>query len=120
MIAQIVLISVESPGAQVWAAQIFMAAASQLAAYAITQGKGEVALMLVNPQIAIAERHENAALLSSLMLLRAEALDLTGRTSEARAVRLDSMGWARYGYGADWAVRAKMREVSSLNPLKRN
>ena len=70
--------------------------------------------------VAIAERHENAALLSSLMLLRAEALDLTGRTSEARAVRLDSMGWARYGYGADWAVRAKMREVSSLNPLKRN
>jgi len=93
-------------------------AASQLAAYAITQGKGDVALMLVDPQIAVAERHENAALLATLMLLRAEALELNGRTSEARAVRLDSLGWARYGYGADWAVRAKQREIASLNPLK--
>jgi len=94
--------------------------ASQLAAYAITQGKGETALALVNPQIAIAERYENAALLATLMMLRAEALELTGRVSEARSVRLDSIGWARYGYGADWAVRAKLREVASLNPLKRN
>jgi hypothetical protein len=48
-----------------------------------------------------------------MMMLRAEALELTGRT-----VRLDSLGWARYGFGADWAVRAKLREIGSLNPLK--
>ena len=48
----------------------------------------------------------------------AEALDLTGRSAEAEAVRLDSLGWARYGFGADWAVRAKLREVAALNPLK--
>ena len=52
------------------------------------------------------------------MLLRAEALELTGRSSEAATVRLDSLGWARYGFGADWAVRAKMREIGALNPLK--
>ncbi|MFU1476752.1 DUF2927 domain-containing protein [Roseovarius sp. C7] len=92
--------------------------ASQLAANAISQGRGDVALMLINPQIAVAERYENAALLATLMLLRAEALDLSGRSSEAKTVRLDSLGWARYGYGADWAVRAKMREVAALNPLK--
>jgi hypothetical protein len=51
-------------------------------------------------------------------MLRAEALDLTGRSAEAEAVRLDSLGWARYGFGADWAVRAKLREVAALNPLK--
>ncbi len=92
--------------------------AAQLAAYNITQGRGDVALMLLAPQIPIAERHENAALLANLMMLRAEALELTGRVAEARAVRLDSLGWARYGYGADWAVRAKLHEVSALNPLK--
>ena len=57
-----------------------------------------------------------AALLSTLLMLRAEALDLQGRTAEARTVRLDSLGWARYGYGPDWAVRAKLEEVSALNP----
>jgi hypothetical protein len=93
-------------------------AAAQLAAYAISQGRGEDALMLIGPHLATAERAENAALLATLMMLRAEALDLSGRVSEARAVRLDSLGWARYGYGADWAVRAKLREVGALSPLK--
>jgi hypothetical protein len=52
-------------------------------------------------------------------LLRAEALDLTGRSAEARTVRLDSLEWARYGFGPNRAVRAKLREISSLSPLKK-
>ncbi len=92
--------------------------AAQLAAYAVSQGQGEEALMLLGPHLATAERAENAALLATLMMLRAEALDLSGRVAEARAVRLDSLGWARYGYGADWAVRAKLREVGALSPLR--
>jgi hypothetical protein len=93
-------------------------AAAQLAAFAITQGRGNLALSLLRPHIAVAERHENAALLAQLMMLHAEALALSGRIAEGRQVRMDSLGWARYGYGADWAVRAKLREVSALNPLK--
>ena len=46
--------------------------------------------------------------------------DIASFISEGREVRLDSLGWARYGFGPDWAVRAKLREVSSLNPLKRS
>jgi hypothetical protein len=91
--------------------------ATQLAAYAVTRGDGETAATLLAPHIDQAARNENAALLSTLLLLRAEALDLQGRTAEARTVRLDSIGWARYGFGPDWAVRAKLREISSLNPL---
>ena len=91
--------------------------ATQLAAYAITRGDGEGASVLLAPHIDQAARNENAALLSTLLLLRAEALDLQGRSAEARTVRLDSLGWARYGFGPDWAVRAKLREISSLNPL---
>ncbi len=92
--------------------------AAQLAAYEITQGRGEEALLWLGPHLATAERHENAALLATLMMLRAEALDLTGRVAEAQAVRLDSLGWARYGYGADWAVRARLQNVSALSPLR--
>jgi hypothetical protein len=39
-----------------------------------------------------------------------------GKTDAARDLRLDSVGWARYGFGSDWAVRAKMQEIASLNP----
>ncbi|MCH2165562.1 MAG: DUF2927 domain-containing protein [Marinovum sp.] len=93
-------------------------AASQLAAYALTENDPETVLRLVTPAQSVAARYENAALLATLMLLRAEALDLAGRVSEANRVRMDSLGWARYGFGADWAVRAKMRDIARLSPLK--
>lgn len=100
------------PGTALHAAYI----TTQTAAYAIALGDGETALRQIRPQLAVAERAQNAALLSTLMLLNAEALDLTGQSATARAVRLDSLGWARYGFGSDWAVRAKIREIAALNP----
>ena len=104
-----------TPGAELHRAYV----ATQLAAHAVSRGDGVRALALIGPHIDRAARSENAVLLSTLLLLRAEALDLTGRSAEARTVRLDSLGWARYGFGPDWAVRAKLREISSLSPLKK-
>ena len=92
--------------------------ATQLAAHEINEGAGERALSMLTGPIDVARRHENAALLATLLMLQAEALDLTGQTDVARTVRLDSLGWARYGFGPDWAVRAKAREIAALNPNK--
>ena len=92
--------------------------AAQIASFDIAAGRGAAARARLGPQIAIAERFENAALIATLKMLQAEALDIEGRVAEARAVRLDSLGWARYGYGADWAVQAKLREVGALSPLR--
>ncbi|MBR9843956.1 MAG: DUF2927 domain-containing protein [Rhodobacteraceae bacterium] len=92
--------------------------ATQLAAHAISAGRGQEALARVTPLLPVAAKLENATLLSTLMLLRAEALELEGRNDEAANVRLDSLGWARYGFGSDWAVRAKLREIAALSPLK--
>jgi len=93
--------------------------AAQIAAYAISDGNGDIALRIVDPYLSTASRYENAALLVTLMLMRAEALDLKGRVSDAESVRVDSLGWARYGFGEDWAVRAKMREIAQISPLQR-
>ncbi len=90
----------------------------QLAAFALSAGDGAAVLALVDGAIPVAAAHENAALLATLMMFRAEALDLTGRAAEARAVRLDSLGWARYGFGSETNVRARLREIASLNPNK--
>ncbi len=92
--------------------------ATQLAAHAVSEGDGPRALRMLEPHIDTAARNENAALLATLLLLKSEALELTGQVTEARAIRLDSLGWARYGFGPDWAVRAKQREIAALNPLK--
>ena len=92
---------------------------SQTAAFAIANGDGAGALQQIEPVLGVAQRAENAALLATLMLLKAEALELTGQPGQARAVRLDSLGWARYGFGSEQAVRARMNEISSLNPRNR-
>ncbi|MEX5596945.1 DUF2927 domain-containing protein [Pseudophaeobacter sp. C1-32P7] len=88
----------------------------RMAAYAIARGQPDAALTLLEPVPEIAARYENAALLSTALMMQAEALDLAGQFDAASAVRLDSLGWARYGFGPDWAVRAKLREVANLRP----
>ncbi|MCB1342255.1 MAG: DUF2927 domain-containing protein [Pseudooceanicola sp.] len=92
---------------------------TQTAAYSITQGEGARALRQIDPFLPVAARAENAALLATLMLLKAEALELAGKSEAAQAVRLDSLGWARYGFGSDHAVHAKMREIAALSPRSR-
>ena len=92
--------------------------ASQLAAHDLRAGRSAAALERVSANLDIAAGSENAALLATLLMIRAEAYDAQGRPAEARAARLDSLGWARYGFGPDWAVRAKQREIAALNPLR--
>ena len=49
-------------------------------------------------------------------MMRAEALALSGRASEARTVRLDSLAWGRYGFGREAAVEERLTEIASLAP----
>ncbi|MEX0304169.1 MAG: DUF2927 domain-containing protein [Leisingera sp.] len=88
----------------------------QLAAWDIAHGNGAAALNRLRPAAAAAAEHENAALLATLLMLQAEALELEHRNAEARRVRLDSLGWARYGFGPDWVVEARLEEIAALRP----
>ncbi|KPP87289.1 MAG: Protein of unknown function (DUF2927) [Rhodobacteraceae bacterium HLUCCA08] len=90
----------------------------QLAAFALSSGDGEAVLALVDDAIPLARAYENAALLATLMMFQAEALELVGRPADAAEVRMDSLGWARYGFGSDANVRARIREIEALNPFK--
>lgn len=98
------------PGAQIHAAHVDM----QLAAIALAAGQSEQALAFTDRAIPVVKQAENASLLATLMLIKAEALDNQGRAAEARALRLDSLGWARYGFGSERQLRARMAEIASL------
>ncbi|MDJ0629889.1 MAG: DUF2927 domain-containing protein [Rhodobacter sp.] len=94
--------------------------AMQLAAFALSSGQTKAAIALVDENIGPVAEAENAALLATLLMIKAEALEVEGRASEARAVRLDSLGWARYGFGSDQAVRLRVSEIAALSSrLKR-
>jgi hypothetical protein len=62
----------------------------------------------------VAQRAENASLLATLMLIKAEALENAGQSAAASALRLDSLSWARYGFGAEGLMRARQSEIANL------
>ena len=98
------------PGAAVHAAHVDM----QLAAIALSSGQNEQAVGFADRAIPVVKRAENAALLATLMLIKAQAMDNMGQSAAAQALRLDSLGWARYGFGAEPQVRARMSEIAAL------
>lgn len=91
--------------------------AVQKSAFALRAGDAQATLALADGAIPIARKHQNAALLATLMMFKAEALEMTGNTVAAADVRLDSLGWARYGFGADANVQARLSEISALRPF---
>ena len=99
-----------TPGAGIQSAHVDM----QLAAFALSSGRASDAIALVNRAIPQALSGENAALMATLYLIRAEAYETLGNPAQARQARLDSAQWARYGFGSDAAVRARAAEVAAL------
>ncbi|TGD45381.1 DUF2927 domain-containing protein [Pseudotabrizicola sediminis] len=98
------------PGGQIHAAHVDM----QLAAFALSSGQNDAVLFLTARAIPVARSHQNASLLSSLLAMRAEALTTLGRAAEARSARLDSLAWARYAFGSEAQVRARMSDIAAL------
>lgn len=97
-----------TPGTELQRAHITV----QTAAYALTQGRGPEALPDLDRAIATMTRAENASMLATLLLLKAEALKQAGKPEQARSVRLDSLGWARYGFGSELVVSSLMQDVA--------
>jgi hypothetical protein len=91
--------------------------AVQKAAFTLAAGDATGTLAQVDGAIPVASAYQNAALLSTLMMIKATALDMQGNTVAANAVRLDSLGWARYGFGADANVQARLDEIAALRPF---
>ncbi len=91
--------------------------AVQKAAFALAAGDAQTTIALADEAIPVARRHQNAALLATLMMFKAEGLAMTGNTVEADALRLDSLGWARYGFGSDLNVQARLAEIAALRPF---
>ena len=88
----------------------------QLAAFALSAGDLQGTLRRVERALPAARAAENAALMATLMMLQAEALEDMGRLTEAERVRVDSLRWARYGFGEGQAVAERLAEIAALSP----
>jgi tetratricopeptide (TPR) repeat protein len=98
------------PGGGVQVAHVDM----QLAAMALAGGLAEEAVQLADRAIPTVESSQNFALLATLMLIKAEALEQLGNPKAAADLRMDSAPYARYGFGPDSVVRDRMRDIASV------
>lgn len=98
------------PGGQVPRAHVDL----HLAAQALGAGQYPLVLRLTDTAIGPARRTENGALLSSLMLLRAQALERMGRQTEAERLRQDAVPFAVYGFGSVEAATNRREEIAAL------
>lgn len=98
------------PGGEVQVAHVDM----QLAAMALAGGLAEEAVHLADRAIPAVQRSGNAALLATLMLIKAEALERMGNPAAAAALRMDSAPYARYGFGPDSVVKERMRDIAAV------
>jgi hypothetical protein len=70
-----------------------------LAALAAAAGQYDIAIMLADRHLPDAVAGQNAILIAGFLSIKSEALAQTGQIDEARQARLDSLRWARYGFG---------------------
>jgi hypothetical protein len=99
------------PNTQLHAAHV----AVQAAAFALSAGQPMDAVTIVDANSPVALKSQNASLLATLLMIKAQALDAQNRVHEADIVRLDSLGWARYGFGTDAEIRNNLSEIAALN-----
>lgn len=98
------------PGGEVPRAHVEL----QLAAQALAAGQYTIVLRLTDTAMEPARRSENGALLSSLMLLRAQALERMGRIAEAEVLRRDALPFALFGFGSEQEADSRRDEIAAL------
>ncbi len=90
-----------------------------LAALALGTGQYDVAIRLADRHTQAAIAGQNAILLAGLLSIKAEALAAEGNAAEAQAARLDSLRWARYGFGdTDGALAREQAQLAALMRLE--
>jgi hypothetical protein len=90
-----------------------------LAALALGTGQYPLAVRLADRHAPAARAGQNAILLAGLLSIKAEALAGLGDTAAAQATRLDSLRWARYGFGdSDGALAREQAQLAALLRLE--
>lgn len=90
-----------------------------VAALALGSGEFEAAVRLSDLHMAGAMAAQNAVLVAGFLSIKAQALYEMGELAEAQAVRIDSLRWARYGFGdGDGALAREQAQIAALLRLE--
>lgn len=92
-----------------------------LAAVALAAGQFDIAVALSELHAPAARRGQNAILLAGLLSIKADALLALGDADIAAVARLDSLRWARYGFGdQDGALAREQADIARALRIPQN
>jgi hypothetical protein len=90
-----------------------------LAALALGTAQYDLAIRLADRHVPVAAKAQNAILIAGLLSVKAEAQVALGKADAARQTRLDSLQWARYGFGdTDGALAREQAQLAALQRLE--
>ena len=93
--------------------------ALQVAAFQLSAGRAEIAMALIDQNLATVRRAEHAALLSLMLMVKAEALQLQSDPTQAARIQREALAWARYGFGDSGTIRDRADEIIAISPRNR-
>ncbi|MEM7752917.1 MAG: DUF2927 domain-containing protein [Pseudomonadota bacterium] len=93
--------------------------ALQVAAFQLSAGRAEIAQQLIDQNLDTVRRAEHASLLSLMLLVKAEALELQNKPKEAVRIQREALAWGRYGFGAGREVKERADEILAISPRSR-
>ena len=93
--------------------------ALQVAAFQLSAGRAAVALQLIDQNLETVRRAQHASLLSLMLLVKAEALELLEQKAAAAEVHREALAWGRYGFGSSAEVRGRAAEILAISPRSR-
>jgi len=90
-----------------------------VAALALGTREFETAIALADLHVPTARAGQNAVLIAGFLSIKAQALYDLGDLEGAQAVRLDSLRWARYGFGdSDGALAREQAQIAAILRLE--
>ena len=81
----------------------------------LSEGNWPAAIDKADQALPAATAAQNATLMAGLMMVKSVALDRSGDSTSAARLRLDSLGWARYGMGSDSDVRRRLQLIAEIS-----
>lgn len=93
--------------------------ALQVAAFQLSAGRGALAEQLIDVHLRTVQRAEHASLLSLMLFVKAEALELQKKGQDAARAQKDALAWGRYGFGRGSIVRQRAAEIMAISPRSR-
>ena len=76
-------------------------------------------MALIDQNLATVRRAEHAALLSLMLMVKAEALELQSDPAQAARIQREALAWARYGFGDSATIRERAAEIIAISPRSR-